>query len=705
MNSSVATILAVDDNTDNLELISQVLEEDFEVITATNGMDCIQIAVERKPDVILLDVMMPEMDGYEVLEVLNKDERTADIPVIFLTARYKDIDRIVKGLTLGAFDYITKPFEDDILLARIGVAVRVKKAEDDIRQKSKELALANRSYKRFKENINVFSKKLIESSGDAVISVDDKEDIDEKILSLIEVYNKIINENIEGQKQLVDSKILLEDMLDNMVNGVITIDELGNVLSFSSSAEHIFGYQAEEVIGNNVAMLMSSDIASQHPGFIDRYLKTGEKKLIGSGRDVMAKNKQGDEIPIHITVGELPVNSDGKKTFVGSCLDISVQKQQEEQLRRSQKMQALGTLTGGISHDYNNMLGIISGYAGILKNKLEDERLLAFVDEIINASLRGEKMTRKLLGFSSSSLGEAEVVNVNDIILGIKDMLSTTLTSRINLDINLIEESCTTFIDKNDFEDVILNLAINAMHAMEKGGNLSLSTSIQSLSTTEAEALDITEGEYVVVSVEDTGSGISDDIKLKIFDPFFTTKGDEGTGLGLSQVYGFISRSGGGVSVFSEINVGTKFVIYLPCHSRDAKDNLDQLDEDLSEWKGSESILFVDDEESFHFLVPAMLEPYGYTVKAAGSGAEALDLLSENDYDLLISDVIMPEMDGHQLVAEVERLYPSLKIMIASGFRDNRNSGMVSNKVLRQIVSKPFSAEILLNKVRTLLDS
>ena len=705
MSNAEPSILVVDDNTDNLELVSQVLEDDYGVITADSGAECIRLAMQEDIDVILLDVMMPEMDGYEVLQLLRGEEKTKDIPVIFLTARYKDIDRVVKGLSLGAFDYITKPFEDDILLARVGVAIRVKEVEDKIRKQTEELTAANNSYKNFNRSIDAISEKIIESGGEKSIAIDDKDNLDAKVTLLAETYNKAINTNIKTRKELSENKNLLEEMVDHMVNAVITIDENGIVLSFNSSAEKMFGYQAIEVVGRNVSILMPDDIANNHNGYISNYVKTGEKNIMGTGRDLVAKNKQGETLFIHLTISELPKKEGQKRTFIGSCLDISLQKTQEEQLRRSQKMQALGTLTGGISHDYNNMLGIISGYAGILKKKLDDATLNKFVDEIINAAKRGEKMTKKLLRLSSNVQDEPALVNVNDVLGGIEDMLATAITARIKLTLELAELDCATLIDQNDFEDAILNLAINAMHAMEDGGDLLLSTSVKSLSYAEAINLNVVEGEYVVISIKDNGTGIEPETKAKIFDPFFSTKGERGTGLGLSQVYGFAKRSDGAIDVLSEQGTGTTFFIYLPC-TGDASDvESVGAEVDSSKYSGTESILFVDDEISFHELMANILEPHGYKVKTAAAAKDALTLLSNNYYDLLISDVIMPEMDGHQLVGEVESQYPEIKILIASGFSENKNRELVSSKVLQQTIDKPFNPEKLLKKVRIILDS
>ena len=704
-NTDEVTVLVVDDNADNLELVSQVLEDDYVVIKADSGTECIRLALVENVDVILLDVMMPEMDGYDVLGVLNEDEKTANIPVIFLTARYKDIDRIVKGLSLGAFDYITKPFEDDVLLARVGVAARVKRIEDKIREQTEELKAANNSYKNFNRSIDTVSGKIIESAGESSITIDDKDELDEKVVLLAETYNKAINANIKTRKELSENKNLLEEMVDHMVNAVITIDEDGIILSFSSSAEKMFSYQSVEVIGKNVSILMPDDIAKKHDSYIHHYIKTGEKKIMGSGRELVAKNKQGEPLFIHLTVSELPKKEGQKKTFIGSCLDISLQKNQEEQLRRSQKMQALGTLTGGISHDYNNMLGIISGYAGILKKKLDDESSNKFVDEIINAAKRGEHMTKKLLRLSSNVQDEPTLVNVNEVLSGIEDMLATAITAKIKLTLELNGLDCATRIEQNDFEDTILNLAINAMHAMEDGGDLLLSTSVKSLSYSEAVNLNVVKGKYIVISIKDNGTGIDSDTKAKIFDPFFSTKGEKGTGLGLCQVYGFVKRSHGGVDVLSEQGKGTTFVIYLPCSDEVIDVESVNAETDSSKYDGTESILFVDDEISFHQLVTSILEPHGYKVKTVPAAKDALNLLSNNHYDLLISDVIMPEMNGHQLVGEVERQYPEIKILIASGFSEEDNRELVSDKVLQQTINKPFYPEKLLKMVRTVLDS
>ncbi len=374
------------------------------------------------------------------------------------------------------------------------------------------------------------------------------------------------------------------------------------------------------------------------------------------------------------------------------------------QLHQSQKMDALGKLTGGIAHDYNNMLGIIMGYADILEEKLSDQpKLIKYAQNIHYAGKRGAKLTKKLLSFSQQKISDAENLNLNTMLHEQQDMLQKTLTARIKLTFELADNLWPTWLDRGDLEDSIVNLCINASHAMEGKGKLTIMTRNMHFNKTDAHLSKIDPGDYILLSITDTGCGMSDTIKEKIFDPFYSTKGDKGTGLGLSQVYGFIKRSNGTIKVYSEPDHGTKITLYFPRHEKNIPVNNEHKENIAANIEGNETILVVDDEAALLELTCEILNIHGYKTIRAENGKQALKALENETIDLLLSDIIMPEMDGYELSSIVKDKYPDIKIQLISGFNDVNHTNMIDKILNQNLLYKPYNSQTLLKKVRELL--
>ncbi len=531
-----------------------------------------------------------------------------------------------------------------------------------------------------------------------------KNEADEAI-GAISIVQDITREK-RAIQALEQKELEQREILDSMVDGVISIDECGTVLSFNKSAETLFGYTANEMIGQNVNMLMPEPDASQHNAYLKNYIKTGIAKIIGTGLEVTAKHKEGKTFPMRLMVAELSSDSSGKRRFIASCHDLSHFKHQEEIIQRTQKMDALGKLTGGIAHDYNNMLGVILGYAEILQNALNDQhpKLSTYAQQIYSAGERGAKLTQKLLSFSRKKVTETQEVNINNLLEDSRNMLEKTLTPRIKLIFNLDKQLWPVKLDTNDLEDTILNISINAMHAIDSNGQLTIRTHNEHITEADAQKLQINPGDYVVLSMTDTGHGMAEEIKQKIFDPFFSTKGDKGTGLGLSQVYGFVERSGGTIKVYSEPGHGSQFILYFPRHVDSNEENRNNTVKEPTSMRGGENILIVDDEPALLDLIDNILSQQGYQTFTANNAQQALDILEKEKIDLLISDVIMPDMDGYELASIVQKQYPHIKIQLASGFSDDRHIKMADTTLHKNLLHKPYNSQELLARVRSLLD-
>ena len=513
-----------------------------------------------------------------------------------------------------------------------------------------------------------------------------------------------ITERKHTEEKLQRQKEEQQQLINNIADAVIVIDEHGTIQTFNRSAETMFGYRAKEVLGQNINLLMPTEDGKQHNIFMETFLSIHIPKIINTPREVNSIRKNGEIFPMRLSVAELPKSIEGTRRFIGACHDLTIEKQQEEQLRRSQKMDALGKLTGGIAHDYNNMLGVILGYSRLLQDALaEDPKLSKYIYEIHHASERGTKLSRKLLAFSRNIQPEAAATDINEVLSNEQDMLQKTLTPRVSLELDLIEDVWSICINSGDLEDAILNLCINGMHAIDSGGKITISTRNKHISQQDAQKLKLSSGDYVVLSISDTGCGIESNNMSLIFDPFFTTKGEGGIGLGLSMVYGFVHRSGGEITVNSIPDRGSQFTLYFPRLTESPASEVEVVAHAEENLQGNETILVVDDEPAMVDLSSEILTAKGYRVLTASNAIEALKIFNSNSIDMLLSDVIMPGMDGYQLSSEVRRVDPNIKILLVSGFTENRHLDNTDPNFKQNLLPKPFTDQQLLRHIRQIL--
>jgi len=527
---------------------------------------------------------------------------------------------------------------------------------------------------------------------------------EEIILKLKHGFEKLELEKYQviTAKALKFSEERYRAIIDNMVNGVIITDIDGKIISFNYAAEAIFNNNSKDVAGENIKTLLKIELDKQREFLASRVTLPG---LVPAYHEINACRKNNEEFPLRFSISELPVSDGQKKQLIFSCFDISEQKKQEEQLRQSQKMDALGKLSSGIAHDYNNVLGVITGYAELLKEELgEQHKLARYAHEIFHAGERSSRLTKKLLAFSRKKTYEADMLNLNALLQDQSHMLRKTLTVRINLVLNLAENLWPVWLDSSDMEDAILNISINAMHAIEGNGKLTIKTRNEKINELDARLLSLNAGDYVTLSITDTGSGMDEITREKIFDPFYSTKGNKGTGLGLSQVYGFVARSKGTIKVSTELSHGTKFIFYFPRFHENKNRSQVQEDQYIAYIKGNENILVVDDEPALLELNCKILSQQGYNIFHAENGKQALEILDQKPIDLLFSDIIMPEMNGYELTAIVQKKYPNIKIQLSSGFEDGHHANMVDEKLCQNMLHKPVASQMLLERLRELLD-
>jgi signal transduction histidine kinase len=389
--------------------------------------------------------------------------------------------------------------------------------------------------------------------------------------------------------------------------------------------------------------------------------------------------------------------------------DITGWKQLEMQFLQSQKMETVGRLAGGIAHDLNNLFTVLSGYSQLsLLEISEDHPLRSNLEEIKRTVDRAAELTRRLLTISRRQTMDMKVLNLNWLLKGLEKMLGRIIGEDIELVFRLAADLGEVKADPGQIEQAILNLVVNARDAMSQGGKLIIETRNVELDETYMRShFDVIPGRYVLLSVTDTGCGMSPEIKEKIFDPFFTTKSDgKGTGLGLSTVYGIVKQSGGYIWVYSELNQGTTFKIYLPrvCEEADEIPR-QEVTEDFPQ--GKETILLVEDEDSLRDLTARILRDKGYTVLEASNGGEALRLAREfarHTIHLLVTDLVMPQMGGKELVEQFKFLHPDSRVLFISGYTDEVMICQASLSPETPFLQKPFSPMEFARKVREVLD-
>jgi len=523
-------------------------------------------------------------------------------------------------------------------------------------------------------------------------------------LGLIAVAQDI-TERQQAEEALREREARFSSVISTAPDAIVTIDDHGMIQSFSNAAEALFGYAAGEVIGRNVSMLMPQPHRSKHDGYLARYRRTGEKRIIGIGRQVEAQRKDGAVFPVELAVGEVQLGA--TRIYTGFIRDVTARAKMEQELRQAQKVEAIGQLTGGIAHDFNNLLTVITGNLEMLEERLVSADDLSLLTEAQEAAELGAKLTSRLLAFGRRQPLNPKPINLNELAAGMADLLSRSLGELVRLDVRLAPDLPTVMADPGQVENALLNLAINARDAMPKGGRLLIETSEVEIDH-DALASDgaVEPGSYVKLSATDTGTGMMPEVRQRAFEPFFTTKGPGGgSGLGLSMVYGFVKQSGGHVQIYSEPGHGTTVCIYLPIGNHEGRVATSRVRR-ASGARGGETILIVEDDHRVRRVSVRRLKELGYAVIEADSGPAALRMVDQdNPIDLVFTDVVMPGgMTGLDLAREVRLRRPELKVLFTSGYAD---PAMIEGGTLSANdgwLGKPYSRADLASKLRDLLD-
>jgi PAS domain S-box-containing protein len=494
-----------------------------------------------------------------------------------------------------------------------------------------------------------------------------------------------------------DQLALLDQTRDAIV--VRGIDD--RIQFWNRGAERVYGRTAAEALGKSLNRVVHADAARLREATAT-VLRAGE--WVG---EITHTHPDGHVVTVDDHWTLLRDARGRPKSILAIETDITSRVSMEAQLRQSQRLEAVGQLTGGVAHDFNNILTVIIGNAELLTERLRGSPDLSKLAQLtLSAASRGAELTSRLLAFARRQVLDPKAVDVDKLLGGMLELLRRTLTSSIEVSVAGDKDLWRALVDPGQLEDALLNLSLNARDAMPDGGRLLIEIRNAAIRHEDAEnQADIEPGEYVLIIVTDTGKGIAPKDLGKVFDPFYTTKEfGKGTGLGLSMVYGFVKQSRGHIRIYSELGIGTAVNIYLP-RAEDSEDVAIEVQEEISEFRGTEKILLVEDDESVRNYATAQLVKLGYRVFSAPDGAHALDFLADvPDIDLLFTDVIMPGgINGRELAAQAIRLRPSLKVLFTSGYTENSivHQGRLDKGV--QLLTKPYKRVELARKIRAVL--
>ena len=655
-----ATILIVDDEADNRYALNQVLSDlEENVVEAASGEDALRFLLRDECAVILLDANMPGIDGYATAELIRRRERSRHIPIIFVSAIDRDDKHIARAYALGAVDYVFKPVDPVILRSKVSVLVEL-----------------------YKKTIAVQRTALLERF-------------------LQEENFKIRQEKLEAERQLRQSEARQSVILASLPITLYSASVDGRFAGprfVSDSVAQATGFVAQQLV-DDVELWCSRIVPEDRARVLEEVATIGASGAMSTEyRWLCADGTQRSFLDRAVLIRD----EHGRPMEIfGGCLDVTERRTAEQQLFQSQKMEAVGQLTGGIAHDFNNMLTVVIGNLDALARTLKGSgRNFDRAQMALTGALSCAELTRRMLAFARRQPLQPKPVHLGQMSLGIAKLLGRTLGERLTVEVHIQDDLWRVMADPAQVESSLINLAVNARDAMLEGGTLT----IDARNTfNEQSGTDLPSGEFVVLSVTDTGSGMPQDVVDRALEPFFTTKKiGHGTGLGLSMVYGFVKQSGGHVRIESAVGRGTSVRLYLPKTDAELEPQNTAADQDATTYSGHERcILLVEDDAGVRAVTAALLKELHFTVMEADNGTRALEIIDrEPNIDLLFTDIVMPGgINGFELGRRAKERRPQMPVLYATGYAASFSASEQGADVL----AKPYRESDLLIKLRHLL--
>ena len=672
-------ILVIDDKKDNLVAIKALLNlyiTPCQVLTALSGRQGLSMAISEKPDTILLDVHMPELDGFEVLMVLKNNPGTAYIPVVILTAMKTAPRHRVKALEMGAEAFLTKPINEAELAAQVKAMLRIKKAEDLMRKEQMML----------------------------------QDELKDRVLELERVNALLLNEIKEHEKtekNLRESETRFQKVFNSQLEAIFILENgtEARILDCNSAVLGTFGYDRNNLIGSTMEFLFVSSIQKQ--AFIDMLRPALEKSGFLKEVNFSMKRRDNTVFPAEISVLEMRNDNGDKENWIVTVRDLTERKELEASLQQAQKMESIGTLAGGIAHDFNNILSPLIGFAEILQMDLEkDSPEQDNVAEVLKAAFRAKDLVRQILTFSRQSSHEQQPLKLQPILNEVAKLLKASIPKTILIRTE-IEKGCGLVkADPTEIHQIVMNLATNAYHAMEeKGGAMVISLKQVRVDGNDPGLSNLNPGDYACLVIEDTGTGIDPAIKKRLFDPYFTTKETgKGTGLGLAVVQGIVQKCHGQTRISSQQGKGTAVEVFFPVVSK--PDDTKTCEEIRPLPGGNEHVLLVDDEKAITRFQSRVLNRLGYQVTECTDSRRALDIFKANPmaYDLLISDMTMPHLTGERLAEEIMAMRPGFPVILCTGFSERISVKKAEKMGIQGFLMKPVDRVEMAWTIRKCLD-
>ncbi len=651
-NQISGDILIVDDNINNLKTLEELLRTSgYKVRCASNARTAIILISARVPELILCDVRMPEIDGYELARQIKSMPNCQYIPVIFLSAA-GELDEKLKGFAAGGVDYIIKPFEINEVQVRIQTHLKLYKLQKEL------------------ERVQIETEEQVK------------------------LRTAELNDALSALK-LSERKLSFH--LDNTVIAVIEWNNELKVEYWNPAAEKIFGYTKDEVLGKSLFDLIipdnaTSEIFQEWKNLIfkkESFSCTNENRT-SSGRIITC---EWTNTPLVDDFGNITGIMSMVNDITSRIRSEDDRQKLQEQLAQAQKMESIGQLAGGVAHDFNNMLSGIISAADLLHNKnLSFEDQTSFLDLIISAATRAADLTSKLLAFARKGSKVRKSVDLTKIVTDTIAILKRTIDKKITIIFENRAAETMIMADESILQNVFMNMGINAGHAMPDGGTLLFLMKNRLLDEQycRLSTYDVKPGNFLELTIRDTGSGIAPEIINRIFEPFFTTKErGKGTGLGLAEAYGTIQDHDGAIDVSSNVNEGTEFRIYLPVVENPTLSEIPNEPEVIS---GTGTIMLVDDEEVVRNSLEKLLIRLGYTVCTANDGIQAVELFKQKheSTDIVILDMIMPVMNGQEAFRKLRTIRPDIPVILSSGFSMEECVLDMLKNGLAGYVRKPF---------------
>jgi len=684
-------ILVVEDSpTQATELVFLLESAGFHVDLAKDGLVGLERCRVPGVDVVLSDVVMPGIDGYEMCKRIKADRAIAHLPVILLTSLSDPMD-IIRGLECGADNFLTKPYDGNYLIGRI------------------RRLLDNRAL-RSDRKVSMGVDVLLMGKQFTINS--EKEQMLDLLLSTFEEVLRSRQREYEAkasEQSLRESHRFLQSALDALSQQIAIVDETGKVLFVNASFRRFAresGWRDDAPVGANYLEMWSQTAgASEHAGLVRAGLEsvsTGKRESFALEYAVQESTSQR-----FFALSIARFRERGAFLLAIEHEDITARKQLERQFHHSQKMEAVGQLAGGVAHDFNNLLTVIRSYGDLLLQDLPsgDEKR-SDIEQILKAADAASSLTKQLLAFGRQQMLKLERLDLNAVVADLDKMLRRLIGEDIEYATVLDPKLLPVEADAGQIQQILMNLVVNARDAMKTGGKLTVETKQVTLDEPYSVShAGVVPGRYVLIEVTDTGCGMSPEVQSRIFEPFYTTKDvGQGTGLGLSTVYGIVRQCGGHVWVYSEVGRGTTFKIFLPSFDGPAVvPNSPSAAPSPS--AGGERILVVEDNAAVRAVLCRILKEAGYRVLDACDGAEA-SVICQNpkeQIDLLLTDLVMPGVSGPDLAVELAQLRPQMRILFMSGYS---GTAITRHGVLKEglvFLQKPFSPGSVTRAVRSAL--